>query len=946
MNTRDFLQAVLGSEGYYCLFAARSHDDRLIQRFYTQIDDMVSSAEDLDAEDYDTYFGLATFTEDNNRKGDNANELKCFFLDIDCGPSKEYDNQTEGLKALRDFCKALRLPKPYITSSGGGLHVYWGLAEAVKAEEWFPVAKRLKQVCAEHGLLADPAVTSDLARVLRIPDTHNYKTSPPNKVQFLNVPMAEPISFDKFKELIGYDNIHGAIRKNIEGYNEVQKTLMNNMKSSFKRVLTAGCEQIEYIVKKQEEIDEPLWRAGLSIAKFCEDGDKAIHKISHKHPDYSPEETEEKASYIKGPYTCAKFDEYRSGVCTKCPHWGKIKSPITLGNEVAATEGEVVVHAASANSSHGTNNKYVIREFPKPYFRGTNGGVYLRSSDSEGNPVDRNIFPLDFYAVERIRDAEIGDSMLMRLHLPHDGVREMLIPLGATMSRDEFRKHVSRDGIAVPKLEELMQYVINWNNELQMKEKITMANKQFGWVNDDLMLEFVLGDRVITAHGIYTNAPSKQTIPYIHEFTPVGSYEVWREAINYWNKDIFLLQQFGLCCGFGSVLMPLTNVHGGCIHFYSMDSGLGKTLILKSALGIWGNPEEKVLMSSLDDTQNSKMNKPEVFKNIVHTIDEISNITPSVASTHVYGITQGRQKSRMSAGSNLERYRGAPWKLISLSTGNMSILELLLSAKAMPKAEAQRILECVVPRIFPEHPKSDQDHKDKIDTQNFEKKINNNYGHAGPKFIEYVIHNKEEVEKIFEQVQINLDRKAELSSTNRFWSANIAAVLTGAIIAKKLDLIPFDTGKIFNWCIDVLIAQNRDNSVVVNKSVEEIMNDFFSENISNILQIKSTIDRRSGNDNGLDDLVIPEHEARNRLVARYETDTRMFFIRTKELREWCNNHSIVYSDLVDKIIKNCEGKHGKVRLAKGTKLTLPVSNVLIMKFSEHVNTSTDSSEQD
>ena len=58
-------------------------------------------------------------------------------------------------------------------NSGRGVHVYWILTEPVGIDDWLPVAQRLKRLCAQHNLLADPAVTADGARVLGIPNTHN-----------------------------------------------------------------------------------------------------------------------------------------------------------------------------------------------------------------------------------------------------------------------------------------------------------------------------------------------------------------------------------------------------------------------------------------------------------------------------------------------------------------------------------------------------------------------------------------------------------------------------------------------------------------------------------------------------------------------------------------------------------------------------------------------------
>ena len=152
MNTENFLRRTLGSEGYYCLFSFRTKDDKRIQKFYTSIGDMADAARDLDSKGYDAYFALATFEENNSRKVNNVKQLKSFFLDLDCGETKDYPNQDEALKALQGFCKTLSLPKPKLVNSGRGIHAYWFLSESVGIDDWLPVAERLKKLCAEHKL--------------------------------------------------------------------------------------------------------------------------------------------------------------------------------------------------------------------------------------------------------------------------------------------------------------------------------------------------------------------------------------------------------------------------------------------------------------------------------------------------------------------------------------------------------------------------------------------------------------------------------------------------------------------------------------------------------------------------------------------------------------------------------------------------------------------------
>ena len=99
METKKFLSKALGSEGFYCVFAFRTKDDRRIQKFYDSIDAVIDATANLDAEGYDAYFALATFEESNSRKAVNVKQLRSFFLDLDCGPSKDY--QTQNLKPYR-----------------------------------------------------------------------------------------------------------------------------------------------------------------------------------------------------------------------------------------------------------------------------------------------------------------------------------------------------------------------------------------------------------------------------------------------------------------------------------------------------------------------------------------------------------------------------------------------------------------------------------------------------------------------------------------------------------------------------------------------------------------------------------------------------------------------------------------------------------------------------
>jgi hypothetical protein len=936
MEAKQFLEKITGV-GYHCLFAIRAkNQSTIVQEFYKDFDDLLARADNLNEHGYETYFSLGTFEANKSREATNVAQMKSFFLDIDVGEDKEalgkgYASKSDALIALQKFCSDVGLAKPAIVDSGNGLHIYWALDVALSLEEWLPVAEGLKQTCRGRGLAIDPAVPADAARVLRIPNTGNYKDQEnPVPVSIL-LPVSGITTIDYFTDKVG------RVEPRSSPYEPdvVSKAHFANQDNSFKKILKRthsgkGCEQLQVIIAEQATIEEPLWRAGLSIAKYCSDGSKAAIVMSAGYPDYDPSEMQDKHSKIKGPYTCNTFDNLNPNVCVNCPNWGKIKSPILLGKVVVeattepkgspfgVTEGYTEGGAGTmAFTQASTLTNYLIPKYPAPYIRGKHGGVYLRSRDEDGEEINVPIYHNDFYAVKRIHDAEFGESIVVRLHLPKDGVREFTMPLAVMTAREELRKKLAAQGMTIEKPERAMTYLIAWVNQLQEENMAEPAHKQFGWV-DEKMDTFVLGDRILSPHGDKINAANPQTEQYFDYLDPKGSLEVWKENVNFWNRPGMELYQFVLCTGFGSILMPFSNVSATTLHLHNKNSGVAKSLAMYSSIGIYGNP--KLLTQTYKDSVSSKMNRGEIWKNLPFTVDEITNMEPKEASELLYTLTDGTQRNRMSGSNNLERYRGKPWNLIAVTTSNTSILEKIRSIKNTPEAEAQRVMECYVP---------DVSHlfEGTAITNDFESRIMDNFGTAGPVYVRYIMDNVEMARKLCLDLQERIDREGNLVQKNRFWSALMSRTLAGAILAKRAGLIDFNIEALYRWTIDVLLAQNKTSVMGMHADYNSIMNDFFLENYRSILRIKSTTDSRGG------EAVVPESGMHSKLVARYEYDVGLFFVSTKALREWCVPQQINYEDLVKQLTRNCEGKSVKKRMSKGTKLDIPPARVLSIRFA-------------
>jgi len=934
MNTIEFLRWVLPPEGVYVLFRNSLVEGRHRQAYFHSLEDLAEAADYYDSEGWDTYFAVSNYKKEGTRKGEDADKIKAFFLDLDCGPEKEFSTKKAALQELQQFCAITTLPKPLIVDSGRGLHVYWVLTEPVAVEEWKIVADRFKAACAEHSFDIDTSVPADTARVLRVLGTHNHKPDTPAPVKLVNA-VPDTVNFDWFASKIGLDTIPVPQKRVSEdGPASLRDALLQNIKYSFKNILLksqegTGCRQLKRIIGGQAEASEPMWRAGLSIAKFCEDGEKAAQKISEGHPEYTPELTLKKLDLIKGPYRCTTFDENEAGVCTECPHWGKIKSPLILGRKIAEAKlGEDGTYSEVSDLSEDNlydvedYPEYVIPAYPRPYFRGASGGIYVRNVSIDGEVDEKVIYHNDLYITKRLVDVEAGESVVFRLHLPKDGVREFTLPLTAVISKEEFRKQMAMNGVAVPRIDDLLQYMVTWINELQATSTADVARRQFGWVDDEATA-FVVGDKEVHADKIKYNPPSTPTAALIPYFEPKGTLEAWKEMANFYNtRPDLVMHQYVVGTAFGAPLMHFLPQNACALHIHANISGCGKSACMQVAASVWGYVKNTMLDER--DTESMKFNRAEVLHNLPFYIDELTNEKDDKLSDLAYQLSSGQQRGRMAGGANLERARGEPWKFLSVTSGNSSVIEKISAKKQQPKAEAQRMLEWPAKKVF-------DSVDDKRMTDAFEAKLTANYGHAGIPYIQWVIQNVEEVKEKLREMQVRVDTTAGLKAENRFWSAGAACTLTGIFFANKLGLLDYDVEEVFNWSMKLLEA-NLNAVENMSVSVEQTLNEYLYDNYSNILMIKSTDDLRSkqGEGNGLDKLVIPDATPKIKLVARYETDLKKVYLLPKPLKLWCSAQQINYSAFLSDLKSKMGAKRDKVRLDKGTLLKLDPQDVIIV----------------
>jgi len=937
MSNIDLLNTVLPSEGYYCV-AGLGGGRPMRQSFHETREEVDAKVLELLEDGRDVYFALARFETAEERKKHNVKFLRAFWVDIDCGEAKAvvdektgrpdgYIDQATAIQELVKFCELVGLPIPLLVNSGRGIHAYWPLDRDVTRAEWEPVGKRLAQLCETHKFYVDRNVF-EVARILRIPGTLNFKDDPPLPVEMIS---EEPMSigYEEFKNILGVteeDFIEAPKRE----YSELGKMMQENMESSFTKIMVRsgegnGCKQLADCFLHKDTLSEPRWFNALSVAKFCKDADRAIHKMSSGHPDYDPVATEAKIQHIKGPHTCAQFERNNPGGCDGCPFNGKIGSPISLGKELieapVTAEQEYVVEDKQAEEVVEAPSTYRIPKYPAPFVRGKNGGIYYVPKEEEADPM--LVYEHDLYIVKRLKDPVDGEVYQCKHHLPLDGVEDFIIKGSVMMDKTMLRNEISTKGVLCngKQWDHLLHFLTMMAKDLQHRQKVLKMRLQFGWADNDS--KFIIGDREITKDGIFHSPPSSTTKDLAAKLVKSGSLDKWKEVFKLYGKKGHEPHAYATLAAFGSPLLKFTGQKGSIINVIHPRSGTGKTTILRMINSVYGMPDE--LCAQQKDTANAKIAKLGMMNNLPFTVDEITNTAPLEFSDLAYSMSQGRGKERMNSQSNSLRMNNTTWSTISTASSNASFYEKLSIAKASPDGEMMRLLEYSI------------GYTEVLDMafakQMFDHQLNENYGHAGEVYATWLVNNLEEAKQNVKDIQAKIDRELKLTQRERCWSANIAACITGGLIAKQLELIDWDMKAIYLWITSKLTDMRTEVAPPVNDSVATI-GQFINNHVQNILVVNDGVDRRSNVQ------TLPTMEPKGKLLIRYEPDTKLCFLDSKAFKNDCIEKQISYKDTV----KDLEDKKillaiKNVRLGKGMKLAGPTIRAIWLdaSHSEFIN---------
>lgn len=241
------------------------------------------------------------------------------------------------------------------------MHVYWFSERPLPPDEWLPYANGLKALVIKHGLKCDAGLTTDAARVLRIPGTQNFKTMPPRPVKLL-APMGKDYDFSAdLSELPTHQTISqravalvqrpdkwcdpALFPKQAWNFPEPPPQPEHTELPPLKIMpIAQQCAFInKAILTGGKDYDQPQWNLTTLCATFMEHGHTLAHRMGNKHPGYTHESTEElwdrksreRLEKGIGWPSCQAIQAAGCKACATCPHLGKIKSPLNLAKQAA-----------------------------------------------------------------------------------------------------------------------------------------------------------------------------------------------------------------------------------------------------------------------------------------------------------------------------------------------------------------------------------------------------------------------------------------------------------------------------------------------------------------------------------------------------------------------------------------------------------------------------------
>ena len=915
MTPIDFLRTVWPDDGFYCIAIKMPHGGW----WHTVYPTITEAAEFVDRHrDRDVYFCVHSLAEErvwNPTKIDpktgekgawsvrtqaNMREARAFFFDLDVGQGNgKYPTVGEAVDDLWRFCNEALLPTPMIVKSGGGVHVYWLLEDAIQTHQWKVYAARLRALAEAHDLIVDPARTTDVASILRVAGTFNHKTGTPRPVEVKLAGAVTPT--EEFIAMltsacreagVKAEDARPPARTTLPLPAHLQGVKGNIDEKSTKEFRPPPsppalfkCPQADHALSTEGEVGYGEWRCWLSIFNCVEDGAQLCYEWSAGASNFDEAYFEVTMSNLSGPYSCAKVAEIcGSERCQGCSFNGRGRTPVDFArshDEADAPVIEVVVGDETVQVE--------IPDPPYPYSRMKGGGITKRAT-KEGEE-DETIYDLDLFPIAFIVNGEKEERQSRWRLINKDGsIDEFTVGVTILYDKSKFISELPNKGVIMDfsKIQKVQAYMVAYIKQLQREAEAEAQHNHLGWKPDKS--QFILPDRIFCDDGSVKPVHLSLNVTRACSFVGrAGTLEKQVELLSFYNHKDYLPNQFMILASLAAPILHMTGHHGAIVNA-SGDAGCSKSTSLYTGASFWGHPDRYPINGTNSGaTVTARNNYMDTLANLPVCVDEITHIPLNEAKDMAMNVSQANGRVRSQRDGVQRAQMDNSRSTIMMTTANSSLHALLSSDNVAGTAGSMRVIEVAFKRTHI-HTKHQADL--------YINQLLKNYGHIGPAFIQYVVKHQAEVEQRMLDTMAHLDSLCNIAPSERFWSATCAAILVACEIANKLGLLMFNVILLKNWIINVQLPYMRGVVVTQYATPLGILTEFL-EQINNQILVTSP----SKNDSDLGDNVI--RDVNGPLSARYDIKQRIMWVMKKPFRDYClkigANHLTVLNALSERI---------------------------------------------
>lgn len=855
MDTKTFLERIHAKTDHLIISTHRPDPSGQSPRgifwnrgSFSDFDSAVKSINKWDAEPNTTvYFSVGSFAgheyeKDGKtkwyRKQEYATTFKSLALDLDIGDGK-HDTQSEGWLALSEALDAIKMPYPLLVSSGKGLHAYWPLEEEINTQTWQMLSDALCAALLEQGLTFDTSKIKDPSMVLRPVGSHHKKQEPWLDVKLVRDPGDE---FD-VAYLTGLLNqwINLAPKGKAAKKSSIADAILGGGNDVDLNAVSLECKQINAIVGSGgfvdaagQQVEEPLWRLTMGIAKYTTDPDASIIAMAGDHPDFDMQASLEKMNNWAGtgPPNCATFEQHCPSGCEGCPFKGNITSPAQLSTQsvvsVETEEGEEV--EVELPDSYVIRDNKIYREVVEQ-IESTDGGGNTVVVDSKSWEI---VTGYQMHVTNVFKNHEDGKTTFtLAVKYPHDGWQEEdheVAVLGGGPALTAFLYNRQIFDAKTPMRQQRIQgFLMDYLAKVQSQNQSGVDFQYFGWQPDGSFLcgkQVIGGDNDGIARRLKGAAARFET-----SIAQKGTREGWVEAMKILNRNDAKMLRMVMLLAMGSVLSRAAGNSTGVVSIYSHKTTTGKTLALYAINSMFGHPKELLLQHR--DTANAMYKIRGILNQLPCTVDELTTIDAQRAVDLTYDFSSGVEKNSMTQSRDLRD--PVRWTGPTFVTTNQSLIQQFDIAQTNDSALRARCLE-----IVHDDRRLVEKNDDGISlSDTFFDDIAANHGWAYPEIVaaviamggdEYLWKNmRERFFKEFGHVFQAVDKYAE------------PMVITGwmvSLVAKKLGLISFD----INQTVRDLIAhlhQTHEYTASHGDDAIDTIGQFLAENNDKIIQANS-----------------------------------------------------------------------------------------------------------